>query len=100
MSAMRPPTRYPSSPPQVAAILRDIINTQNYQITFMKGFLGDAGYPEEAEECANEDGDGDDSVPTWAIAVMAVLGVLCLALLATVAFKSKGSGSNVQGAAK
>lgn len=85
----------------MAAILRDIVNTQNYQITFMKGFLADAGYPEVAEECANEDSDGDDSVPGWAIGVIAVLGVLCLALVVTVAVKSKSSsGSNVQAAAK
>lgn len=84
------------------ALLRDIVNTQNAQITFMRGFLGEAGAGLVAAQCANDDADGgDDDVPGWAIAVMAVLGVACLALCAAVAVKAKGgSKSSVQGAAK
>ncbi|CAM9857863.1 unnamed protein product, partial [Ectocarpus sp. 12 AP-2014] len=84
---------------EVAAILRDIVNTQNYQITFMRGFLTDNGAELVAEECENDDMDGgSDDVPGWAIGVMAVLGVLCLSLLAAVVLKMKGS--NVQQASK
>ncbi|CAM9993977.1 unnamed protein product, partial [Ectocarpus sp. 13 AM-2016] len=84
---------------EVAAVLRDVINTQNYQITFMRGFLTDNGAELVAEECENDDMDGgSDDVPGWAIGVMAVLGVLCLSLLAAVVLKMKGS--NVQQASK
>lgn len=95
---MPDPPRCPASPTQVAAVLRDIINTQNYQITFMRGFLTDNGAELEAEVCENDDAGGDDDVPGWAIGVIAVLGVLCLSLLAAVILKMKGS--NVQQASK
>lgn len=83
-------------------MLRDIINTQNAQITFMQGYLSDAGAADEADVCENDEDsdDGDDDVPGWAIGVMAVLGVGCLALCATIAVKSKGNNGAVQGGAK
>lgn len=64
----------------------------------MRGFLSDNGEELVAEECENEDADGDNDVPGWAIGVIAVLGVLCLSLLTAVVLKMKGS--NVQQAAK
>lgn len=88
---------------QVSAILRDIVNTQNFQITFMKGFLADAGEAEAAATCDNDEADGDDDVPGWAIGVMAVLGVLCLALGVAVVTKNKknrGGTTAVQGGSK
>lgn len=88
----------------MSAILRDIINTQNFQITFMKGFLADAGEAEAAATCDNDDaGDDDGNVPGWAIGVITVLGVLCLALgVAVVMTKksAKSGGTAVQGGAK
>lgn len=82
-------------------MLREIVNSQNAQITFMKSFLTEAGAALVADECANEDGeDGDDDVPGWAIGVMAVLGVACLSLLVAVVAKAKVSKSVVQGGGK
>lgn len=63
----------------------------------MRGFLTDNGAELVAEECENEDADGDNDVPGWAIGVIAVLGVLCLSLLTAVVLRMKGS--NVQQAA-
>eukprot|EP00752_Nemacystus_decipiens_P006571 g5917.t1 len=85
---------------EVLMMLREIINSQNAQITFMRGFLTEAGEALVAEECANEDSDGDDDVPGWAIGVMAVLGVACLSLLTAVVLKARGSKSSVQGGGK
>lgn len=86
-------------------MLREIINSQNAQITFMRGFLADADAALVAEECANDDADdGDDDVPGWAIGVIAVLGVACLSLLTAVAVKFKGAkggnGAAVEAGAK
>lgn len=82
-------------------MLREIVNSQNAQITFMRSFLTEAGAALVAEACPNDDFDnGDDDVPGWAIGVIAVLGVLCLSLLAAVVLKAKGSKSAVQGAGK
>lgn len=84
-------------------MLREIVNSQNAQITFMRGYLTEAGADLVAGECENEDADGgDDGVPAWAIGVMAVLGVACLGLLAAVFTKFKGgkTASAVQGGAK
>ncbi|CAN0311029.1 unnamed protein product, partial [Laminaria digitata] len=69
---------------EVSAMLREIINTQNYQITFMRGFLNDNEVDLEAAVCLNRDSGDDDDVPGYAIGIMAVLGVLCLSLFAGV----------------
>ena len=69
---------------QVSILLRDIINTQNYQITFMRSFLTDNGADLEAEVCENREGGDDDDVPGYAIGIMTVLAVLCLSLLTTI----------------
>ena len=79
-------------------MLREIINTQNYQITFMRGFLGDNDAVLEAPVCENRDGGGDDDdVPGYAIGIMAVLGVLCLSLLAAVVITRRAKSSQVGG---
>lgn len=80
------------------------MNTQNFQITFMKSFLAEAGEAEVAATCENDEADGDGDVPGWAIGVIAVLGVLCLALGAAVVVRHKGGATTgstaVQGATK
>lgn len=81
---------------QVAAVLRDIINTQNYQITFMRGFLTDNNATLEAAVCENRDSD-DNDVPGYAIGIMTVLGVLCLSLLAAVFITRRAKASQVSG---
>lgn len=73
-------------------MLREIVNTQNAQITFMRGYLGGAGAELTGDVCEDDhsDGDGDD-VPDWAIAIMAVLGVLCLGLFAAIVLSVRRS---------
>lgn len=89
----------------MSALLREIVNSQNAQITFMRSFLTDNDASLVAKECANEVDSDDDDVPGYAIGIMAVLGVLCLALLVTIvvkakAAKDKGAVVNGRGAAK
>lgn len=60
----------------------------------MRSFLTDNNATLVAEECQNDE-DSDDSndtdVPGYAIGIIAVLGVLCLALLATILVKVKSA---------
>lgn len=63
---------------------REIINSQNAQITFMRSYLAGVGASEEGDLCENDDLEGDDATPGWAIGVMAVLALLSLALVAVV----------------
>lgn len=88
-------------------MLREIVNSQNAQITFMRGFLMEANEDLVAGECANEDDGWDDDVPGWSIGVMAALGGLCLGLLGAIVWKFKagkgakcGEGASPQAAAK
>ncbi|CAM9200341.1 unnamed protein product [Discosporangium mesarthrocarpum] len=77
--------------PEVNDLLLEIINSQNAQITFMRGYLTDLGEPKEASLCA-ADGGGDESVPDYAIGIMVALGVMTVALLGTTLFfKGKSS---------
>eukprot|EP00903_Cladosiphon_okamuranus_P021168 g19444.t1 len=85
---------------EVAAMLREVINSQNAQITFMRGFLAEAGAALVADVCENDSDDGDDDVPGWAIGVMALLGVACLSLLTAVVLKAKGPKDAAQGGEK
>lgn len=81
-------------PRQVGAMLREIVNSQNAQITFMRSFLTDNNATLVAEECQNDldsDDGNDTDVPGYAIGIMAVLGVLCLTLLATILVKAKSA---------
>lgn len=78
-------------------MLRDIANTQNYQITFMRGFLADNNAELEAPVCENRDGDGGNDVPGYAIGIISVLGVLCLALLVGIVITSRTKSSQVGG---
>lgn len=80
-------------------MLREIANSQNAQITFMRGYLSENGYAEVGDACENN--EGDDEVPGWAIGVIAVLGALCLALIATIMlkrFSPAARAANVGGA--
>lgn len=70
-------------------MLREIVNSQNAQITFMRGFLGEAGADLEGEVCENSDGDGDADVPGYAIGIMAILSALCLSLVAALVIRSR-----------
>lgn len=82
---------------QVSATLRDIVNTQNAQITFMRSYLEGQNATLEGEACENDEEDSDHDVPSYAIVIMAGLGVLCLALCATLVSKGKTAknGSHV-----
>ena len=80
---------------KVAAMLREIVNGQNAQITFMKSYLKEQGQNLVAAECENDEDDGND-VPGYAIGIMAVLGVLCLVFLATLLAKAKASRDEKQ----
>ena len=75
---------------KVAAMLREIVNAQNAQITFMQSYLEGQGQNLVAAECENDEDDGND-VPGYAIGIMAVLGALCLVFLATLLAKAKAS---------
>lgn len=80
---------------QVSAMLRDIINTQNAQITFMRSYLTENDADLVAEVCENDD-DGDHDVPGYAIGIIAVLAVLCLVFLATLLVKAHGARKQKQ----
>lgn len=75
-------------------MVRDIINTQNAQITFMQSFLNEQGKSVDGELCENDD---SDDVPVYAIGIMAVLGVFCCALLSFIIFKRCSRSSGDQG---
>lgn len=76
-------------------MLRDIINTQNAQITFMRSYLTEVGAELVAEVCENDD-EGDHDVPGYAIGIIAVLAVLCLVFLATLPAKAHGTRKQKQ----
>lgn len=76
-------------------MLRDIINTQNAQITFMRSYLTEVGAVLVAEMCENDD-DGNNDIPGYAIGVIAVLAVLCLVFLATLLIKAHGARKQKQ----
>ncbi|CAM9347466.1 unnamed protein product [Sphacelaria rigidula] len=86
---------------EVSAMLRDIVNTQNAQITFMRGFLGEAGASLTGDTCENgEVASTVKDVSGWAIGIMAALGVVCLVLCCTLIRKTAKGGSNVSELAK
>ncbi|CAM9751235.1 unnamed protein product, partial [Choristocarpus tenellus] len=73
---------------EVGGMLRDIINSQNAQITFMRSYLKDAGQ-EEVNLCEAEE-QSDEGVPDYAIAIMVCLGVLAfVSILSSFFFRSK-----------
>ncbi|CAM9664286.1 unnamed protein product, partial [Ascophyllum nodosum] len=58
---------------EVEAMLREIVNSQNAQITFMRTYLEEQGHDLVAAECENDEYDGNN-VPGYAIGIMVALG--------------------------
>lgn len=79
----------------MSALLRDIIDTQNAQITFMRSYLTENGADLTAEICENDE-VGGSGVPGYAIGIMTTLAVLCLVFLATLLVKAHGAQKQKQ----
>ena len=81
-------------------MIREIINAQNAQITFMRGYLGEAGASLTGDTCENDVVSTEKDVSGWAIGIMAALGVICLVLCGTLFRKNISGDSRVNGSTK